>query len=111
MHVTRTAARDHRRGLVLIGVATVLTGLTPRTAVTSVGPVVREIRDRLGSSSGLTGPVVRAAAPGWFMTRERYVDDEVDRFVPGGSSTEHCEDVLGSAGAEPPVSAHVAVHP
>jgi CP family cyanate transporter-like MFS transporter len=44
---------------------------------------------------------------GWFMTRERYADDEVNRFVPGWSSTAHCEDVLEVAGTEAPVSVHV----
>jgi MFS transporter, CP family, cyanate transporter len=51
--------------------------------------------------------VVVLAITGWFMTRERYADDEVNRFVPGWSSTAHCEDVLEVAGAEAPVSAHV----
>jgi MFS transporter, CP family, cyanate transporter len=51
--------------------------------------------------------VVVLAVTGWFMTRERYADDEVNRFVPGWSSTAHCTDVLESAGAEAPVSAHV----
>ena len=46
-------------------------------------------------------------ATGWFMTRERYVDDEVNRFVPGWSSTGHCDDVLEVAGTEVPVSVHV----
>jgi MFS transporter, CP family, cyanate transporter len=41
------------------------------------------------------------------MTRERYADDEVNRFDPGWSSTAHCEDVLEVAGTEAPVSAHV----
>ena len=39
--------------------------------------------------------------------RSAYVDDEVDRFVPGWSSAGRCEDVLECAGAEAPVSAHV----
>jgi CP family cyanate transporter-like MFS transporter len=47
------------------------------------------------------------AVTGWFMTRERYADDEVNRFVPGWSSAGHCDDVLEVAGAETPVSAHV----
>jgi MFS transporter, CP family, cyanate transporter len=51
--------------------------------------------------------VVVLAVTGWFMTRQRYADDEVNRHVPGWSSTGHCEDVLESAGTEPPVSAHV----
>jgi len=51
--------------------------------------------------------VVALAVTGWFMTREQYVDDEVNRFVPGWSSTGHCDDVLEAAGAEPPVSVHV----
>jgi len=51
--------------------------------------------------------VVVLTVTGWFMTRERYADDEVNRFVPGWSSTAHCEDVLEVAGTEAPVSAHV----
>jgi CP family cyanate transporter-like MFS transporter len=62
--VTRTAAQPeapdtaaHRRGLLLIGVAIVLTGLNLRTAVTSVGPVLEEIQGGLGISSGFAGLV------------------------------------------------------
>ena len=54
----RTSAETaHHRGLVLIGVAIVLTGLNLRTAVTSVGPVLQEIEEGLGISSGLAGVV------------------------------------------------------
>lgn len=75
--MTRTAAqpasptaRDHRRGLLLIAVAIVLTGLNLRTAVTSIGPVLQEIQDGLGISSGLAGlvttmPVLCFAAIGF----------------------------------------------
>ena len=51
--------------------------------------------------------VVILTASGWLVTRQRYVDDEVNRFVPGWSSTGHLEDVLEVAGAEPPVTVHV----
>jgi len=51
--------------------------------------------------------VVALTVTGWLMTRERYADDEVNRFVPGWSSTAHCTDVLEVAGTEAPVSAHV----
>ena len=44
---------------------------------------------------------------GWLITRERYADDEVNRFVPAWSSAGHCDDVLETAGAEAPVSVHV----
>src|SRR3954452_15721258 len=74
--VTRTASPAHpattsaSRGLLLIGVAIVLTGLNLRTAVTSVGPVLQEIEDGLGISSGLAGlvttmPVICFAAIGF----------------------------------------------
>jgi CP family cyanate transporter-like MFS transporter len=43
---------------------------------------------------------------GWLITRARYVDDEVDRSVPGWSPG-HGTDAPASAGAEAPVSAHV----
>jgi CP family cyanate transporter-like MFS transporter len=66
--VTRTAAEPtteptaptaggNRRGLLLIGVAIVLTGLNLRTAVTSIGPVLQELEQGLGISSGLAGLV------------------------------------------------------
>jgi CP family cyanate transporter-like MFS transporter len=52
-----SATGDHRRGLLLIGVAIVLTGLNLRTAVNSVGPVLEEIEGGLGLSSSLAGLV------------------------------------------------------
>jgi MFS transporter, CP family, cyanate transporter len=45
----------HRRGLVLVGTAIVLTGFNLRTAVNSIGPVLEEIEHGLGISSGLAG--------------------------------------------------------
>jgi MFS transporter, CP family, cyanate transporter len=80
--------------------------------ISAVGPVL------VGVLLGATGSyvpmfvlvlagVVLLGITGWYMTRERYADDEVDRFVPGWSSTAHCADVLEVAGAEAPVSAHV----
>ncbi|WP_235928234.1 CynX/NimT family MFS transporter [Goekera deserti] len=45
------------RGLVLIGVAIVLTGLNLRSAVTSVGPVLDEVEQGLGISSGAAGVI------------------------------------------------------
>jgi CP family cyanate transporter-like MFS transporter len=76
--VTRTApapqaappAHDHRRGLVLIGTAIVLTGFNLRTAVNSIGPVLEEIERGLGISSGMAGlvttmPVLCFAAIGF----------------------------------------------
>jgi MFS transporter, CP family, cyanate transporter len=62
--VTRTAPQPrpadpgaHRRGQLLIGIAIVLTGLNLRTAVTSIGPVLQELEQGLGISSGLAGLV------------------------------------------------------
>jgi MFS transporter, CP family, cyanate transporter len=80
--------------------------------ISAVGPVL------VGVLLGATGSyvpmfvlvlagVVLLGITGWYMTRERYADDEVDRFVPGWSSTAHCADVLEVAGAEAPVIAHV----
>jgi MFS transporter, CP family, cyanate transporter len=75
--VTRTAAPSEptvdtspRRGLLLIGTAIVLTGLNLRTAVTSIGPVLQELQQGLGISSGLAGlvttmPVLCFAAIGF----------------------------------------------
>ena len=81
--------------------------------ISAVGPLLVGVL--LGATGSYTGMfvlviagVVVLSVTGWFMTRERYVDDEVNRFVPGWSSTGHCEDVLEAAGAEPPVSAHVS---
>ncbi len=51
--------------------------------------------------------VVVLTATGWLIMRERYVDDEVHRFVPSWSTTGRCDDVLETAGAEAPVTAHV----
>jgi CP family cyanate transporter-like MFS transporter len=67
--VPAPTGRD-RRGLLLVGTAIVLTGLNLRTAVNSVGPVLEEIQDGLGISSGLTGlvtslPVLCFAAIGF----------------------------------------------
>jgi CP family cyanate transporter-like MFS transporter len=68
--VTSSDIPDHRRGLLLVGTAIVLTGLNLRTAVNSVGPVLQEIQSGLGISSGLTGlltslPVICFAAIGF----------------------------------------------
>ena len=46
-----------RRGLALIGIAIVLTGLNLRTAVNSVGPVLQELQTGLHISSGQAGVV------------------------------------------------------
>jgi CP family cyanate transporter-like MFS transporter len=49
-----------RRGLLLIGVAIVLTAFNLRTAVNSVGPVLEEIRADLAISSGGAGLITAA---------------------------------------------------
>jgi MFS transporter, CP family, cyanate transporter len=59
-----------RRGLLLIGVAIVLTGFNLRTAVNSIGPVLEEIQTGLGISSSMAGlvttmPVLCFAAIGF----------------------------------------------
>jgi CP family cyanate transporter-like MFS transporter len=57
--VTRAAPLSptaaHRRGLLLVATAIVLTGFNLRTAVNGVGPVLEEIEQGLGISSGLAG--------------------------------------------------------
>jgi CP family cyanate transporter-like MFS transporter len=60
----------HRRGLVLVATAIVLTGINLRTAVNSVGPVLQEIEHGLGVSSAAAGvittlPVLCFAALGF----------------------------------------------
>ena len=64
------APASPRRGLLLIGVAIVLTGLNLRTAVNSVGPLLQEVEAGLGLSSALAGlvtsmPVLCFAAIGF----------------------------------------------
>jgi CP family cyanate transporter-like MFS transporter len=80
--------------------------------ISAVGPLLVGVL--LGATGSYTGMFVLVLAgvvvltiTGWFMTRERFADDEVNRFVPGWSSSAHCEDVLEVAGAEAPVSVHV----
>jgi CP family cyanate transporter-like MFS transporter len=80
--------------------------------ISAVGPLLVGVL--LGATGSYTGMFVLVlagllvmAATGWFMTRQEYADDEVNRFVPGWSSTAHCEDVLEVAGTEAPVSVHV----
>ena len=51
--------------------------------------------------------VVALTASGWVVTRQRYVDDEVERSVPGWSRPGRAADVVEVAGAEPPVAVHV----
>lgn len=80
--------------------------------IAGAGPLlVGVLRGATGSYAGmfvivLVG-VAGLAVAGWIATRQVYVDDEVDRSVPGWSSAEHCTDVLETAGAEAPVRAHV----
>jgi CP family cyanate transporter-like MFS transporter len=54
------APAGDRRGLLLIGVAIVLTALNLRTAVNSVGPVLAEIQADLGFSSAGAGLITAA---------------------------------------------------
>lgn len=80
--------------------------------ISAVGPLlVGVLLGATGSYAGMFVLVLAGVggmtATGWFMTRERYADDEVNRFVPGWSSTGHCDDVLEVAGTEVPVSVHV----
>jgi len=80
--------------------------------ISAVGPLLVGVL--LGATGSYTGMFVLVLAgvvvltvTGWFMTRERYADDEVNRFVPGWSSAAECTDVLEALGAETPVSVHV----
>jgi MFS transporter, CP family, cyanate transporter len=80
--------------------------------IAGIGPLlVGVLRGITGGYTGmfvlvLTG-VAALGVTGWIATRQRYVDDEVDRSVPGWSSAARPADVLEAAGAEAPVSAHV----
>ncbi|HEV7212324.1 MAG TPA: MFS transporter [Blastococcus sp.] len=80
--------------------------------ISGAGPLL--VGALLGATGSYTGMfvlvlagVVVLVASGWMMTRDRYADDEVNRYVPGWSSHEHCADVLEVAGAEAPVSLHL----
>jgi CP family cyanate transporter-like MFS transporter len=80
--------------------------------ISGIGPLLVGVL--LGATGSYTDMFVLVLAgvavltsTGWLMTRERYADDEVNRFVPGWSSAAHCTDVLETAGAEAPVIAHV----
>jgi len=80
--------------------------------ISAVGPLlVGVLRGATGGYTGMfilvLAGVVGLTVTGWFMTRERYADDEVNRFVPGWSSTAHCTDVLEVACGEVPARAHV----
>jgi CP family cyanate transporter-like MFS transporter len=77
--------------------------------LSAVGPLlVGVLRGATGGYTGMfvlvLGGVVGLTATGLLVTRQRYVDDE----VPGWSSAQRCTDVLGAAGTEPPVRAHVS---
>jgi CP family cyanate transporter-like MFS transporter len=80
--------------------------------ISAVGPLlVGVLLGATGSYAGmfvlvLAGTVVLSVT-GWLMTRERYADDEVNRFVPGWSSAGHSTEVLECVGGEPPVAVHV----
>ncbi|WP_324278490.1 MFS transporter [Blastococcus brunescens] len=77
------------------------------------GPLlVGVLRGATGSYDGmfvivLTGVAVLAVA-GWIATRQVFVDDEVERSVPGWSPSGRCSEVLETAGVEVPASAHVS---
>ena len=81
--------------------------------LSGVGPLlVGVLRGLTGSWTGmfvlvLTG-VAALGASGWVITRQRYVDDEVERRLPGWSPAGHPEDVVEVAGAEAPVTVHPA---
>jgi CP family cyanate transporter-like MFS transporter len=80
--------------------------------IAGIGPLlVGVLRGVTGGYTGMFVLVLAGigglAVTGWVATRQRYVDDEVDRSVPGWSSAGRCTDVLETAGAEAPVSVHV----
>jgi CP family cyanate transporter-like MFS transporter len=81
--------------------------------IAGVGPLlVGVLRGATGGYDGMFVLVLAGVAGlwalGWLVTRPRFVDDEVDRSVPGWSTAGHPEiEVLESAGAEPPVSAGI----
>ncbi|MGY2003344.1 MFS transporter [Blastococcus sp. SYSU DS1024] len=80
------------------------------------GPLlVGVLRGATGSYDGmfvivLTGVIVLAVA-GWIATRQVFVDDEVERTVPGWSPAGDRAEVLESAGVEVPAAARVTDAP
>jgi CP family cyanate transporter-like MFS transporter len=80
--------------------------------IAGTGPLlVGVLRGATGSYDGmfvivLVGVAVLAVA-GWIATRQVFVDDEVERSVPGWSPAGRCSEVLETAGVEAPASAHV----
>ncbi|HEY2273138.1 MAG TPA: MFS transporter [Jatrophihabitantaceae bacterium] len=70
----QTAPQVHRSSAALLIVALALTGLSMRTAVTSVGAVLDDIESGLHTSSGIAGllttlPVICFAGLGWVAPR------------------------------------------
>ncbi|WP_456599960.1 MFS transporter [Blastococcus sp. SYSU DS0616] len=80
--------------------------------IAGAGPLlVGVLRGVTGSYDGmfviaLTGVAVLAVA-GWIATRQVFVDDEVERTVPGWSPAGRSTEVLESAGVEVPAAADV----
>jgi MFS transporter, CP family, cyanate transporter len=80
--------------------------------IAGVGPLaVGVLRGATGGYTGMfvlvLAGVAGLAVTGWIATRQRYVDDEVNRSVPGWSSAASPADVLEVAGTEAPATAHV----
>jgi cyanate transporter len=80
--------------------------------IAGVGPLlVGVLRGATGGYTGMFVMVLGGVAVlwvlGWVVTRDRFVDDEVERSVPGWSPAGRCTEVLESAGTEAPVSVHV----
>jgi CP family cyanate transporter-like MFS transporter len=81
--------------------------------IAGVGPLlVGVLRGATGGYDGMfvlaLAGVVALWALGRLVTRQRYVDDEVDRSVPGWSSAGRRTEVVEAAGAEAPVSVQVS---
>jgi CP family cyanate transporter-like MFS transporter len=77
-----------------------------------LGPLLVGVLHGLtGSYAGMFVVVLAGVAglgvSGWLVTRPRYVDDEVERAVPGWSPAGRPTDVVEAAGAEAPVTVHV----
>jgi CP family cyanate transporter-like MFS transporter len=84
--------------------------------IAGVGPLlVGVLRGITGDYTGMfvlvLAGVAGLAVSGWVATGQRYVDDEVDRSVPGWSATGTRTEVLESAGAEAPASAQIRDDP
>ena len=102
-------------GFVEVALGTALMALAGAAWLALAGPLlVGVLRGATGGYDGMFVLVLAGVAGLWILgrlvTRPRFVDDEVDRSVPGWSTAgrpREDAELLESAGAEAPVTAQV----